>query len=133
MEWRSFTLASCGPLTQACGSKGGKSMATRIRWLGSALGACVIAAVNIAPSVRAEKTATPIKHVVVIFQENVSFDHYFGTYPVADNPAGEPQFRAAPDTPSVNGLTGRALSANTKNVNHFPPQHRPAATRDPNH
>src|SRR5436305_1190476 len=27
-------------------------------------------------------TATPIKHLVVIFQENVSFDHYFGTYPV---------------------------------------------------
>lgn len=26
---------------------------------------------------------TPIKHVVVIFQENVSFDHYFGTYPHA--------------------------------------------------
>jgi len=26
-------------------------------------------------------TATPIKHLVVIFQENVSFDHYFGTYP----------------------------------------------------
>ena len=24
------------------------------------------------------RTATPIKHVVVIFQENVSFDHYFG-------------------------------------------------------
>ena len=32
------------------------------------------------------KTATPIKHLVVIFQENVSFDHYFGTYPVAQNP-----------------------------------------------
>ena len=28
-------------------------------------------------------TTTPIKHVVVIFQENVSFDHYFGTYPHA--------------------------------------------------
>ncbi len=26
-------------------------------------------------------TKTPIKHVVGIFQENVSFDHYFGTYP----------------------------------------------------
>jgi phospholipase C len=26
--------------------------------------------------------------VVVIFQENVSFDHYFATYPVAKNPAG---------------------------------------------
>jgi phospholipase C len=33
-----------------------------------------------------------IKHVVVIFGENVSFDHYFGTYPSALNPAGEPQF-----------------------------------------
>ena len=29
------------------------------------------------------RTATPIKHLVVIFQENVSFDHYFGTYPNA--------------------------------------------------
>lgn len=26
-------------------------------------------------------TATPIKHVVVIYGENVSFDHYFATYP----------------------------------------------------
>ncbi len=24
-------------------------------------------------------TATPIQHIVVIFQENISFDHYFGT------------------------------------------------------
>ena len=31
-------------------------------------------------------TATPIKHLVVIFQENVSFDHYFGTYPNAHEP-----------------------------------------------
>ncbi|HYU74337.1 MAG TPA: hypothetical protein VEL31_16835, partial [Ktedonobacteraceae bacterium] len=29
----------------------------------------------------APKTATPVKHLVVIFQENVSFDHYFATYP----------------------------------------------------
>jgi phospholipase C len=27
-------------------------------------------------------TATPIKHVVIIFGENVSFDHYFATYPL---------------------------------------------------
>ena len=26
-----------------------------------------------------QNTVTPIQHVVVIFQENVSFDHYFGT------------------------------------------------------
>jgi phospholipase C len=29
------------------------------------------------------RTNTPIKHLVAIFQENVSFDHYFGTYPHA--------------------------------------------------
>ncbi len=28
-------------------------------------------------------TKRQIKHVVVIFQENVSCDHYFGTYPHA--------------------------------------------------
>jgi phospholipase C len=50
------------------------------------------------------KTATPIEHLVVIFQENVSFDHYFATYPVALNPPGAPFFRAEEDTPSVNGL-----------------------------
>ncbi len=49
-------------------------------------------------------TATPIKHLVVIFQENVSFDHYFGTYPYAPNPPGEPAFHAKPGTPLVNGL-----------------------------
>ncbi len=56
-------------------------------------------------------TATPIKHLVVIFQENVSFDHYFGTYPHAANTDGQP-FRAAPNTPSVNGLSGGLLTNN---------------------
>jgi phospholipase C len=49
-------------------------------------------------------TTTPIEHVVVIFQENVSFDHYFGTYPTAANLLSEPPFVARQDTPSVNGL-----------------------------
>ena len=57
-------------------------------------------------------TATPIKHLVVIFQENFSFDHYFGTYPVAANPAGEPPFQAKPWTPNVNGLSGALLTNN---------------------
>ena len=48
-------------------------------------------------------TATPIKHLVVIFQENVSFDHYFGTYPYAANTDGT-TFQAKPGTPKVNGL-----------------------------
>jgi phospholipase C len=50
------------------------------------------------------RTATPIKHVVVIFQENVSFDHYFGTYPKALNLAGETPFAASRHTPKVNNL-----------------------------
>lgn len=35
-------------------------------------------------------TATPIQHVVIIFGENISFDHYFGTYGKGSNgiPAG---------------------------------------------
>jgi phospholipase C len=49
------------------------------------------------------RTATPIKHVVVIFQENISFDHYFGTYPNAANTDGQ-TFAAAPGTPAINGL-----------------------------
>jgi phospholipase C len=49
------------------------------------------------------RTATPIKHLVVIFQENVSFDHYFGTYPKAANSDGQP-FTAARHTPAVDGL-----------------------------
>jgi len=62
-------------------------------------------------------TATPIKHLVVIFQENVSFDHYFATYPNAANPPGEPRFIAAPGTPSVNGLAGALLTGNPNATN----------------
>ena len=54
----------------------------------------------------------PIKHLVVIFDENISFDHYFGTYPNATNPAGEPAFHASADTPTVNGLEGALLTNN---------------------
>src|SRR5580698_2901155 len=62
-------------------------------------------------------TATPIKHLVVIFGENVSFDHYFGTYPNAANPAGEPMFNAATNTPAVNGLTEALLTDNPNFTN----------------
>ena len=65
-------------------------------------------------------TATPIKHVVIIFGENISFDHYFGTYPAADNPPGEPRFDARPGTPTINGLANVLSSENallTRNPN----------------
>ncbi len=65
------------------------------------------------------RTATPIKHVVVIYQENHSFDNYFGTYPQALNPTGEPAFQAAPGTPKVNGLTEQLLDHNPNLANPF--------------
>src|SRR5437899_13040578 len=64
-------------------------------------------------------TRTPIKHVVVIFQENVSFDHYFATYPKALNPAGEPAFHGLSSSPSVNGLNPGLLSHNPNSHNPF--------------
>jgi phospholipase C len=89
-----------------------------------------------------EQTATPIKHLVVIFQENVSFDHYFGTYPNATNPKGEPKFKAKPKTPTVNGLTSALLTANpnflnpangSAATNPFRLDRSQAATADQNH
>jgi phospholipase C len=62
-------------------------------------------------------TKTPIKHVVVIFQENVSFDHYFGTYPHAKaNNDGTKYFGGAKDgTPRVNSLESAGLLTNNPN------------------
>jgi phospholipase C len=62
-------------------------------------------------------TATPIRHLVVIFDENNAFDHYFGTYPNAQNLLGETPFLAAPDTPAINGLTPTLLSNNPNRAN----------------
>ncbi|HZE55947.1 MAG TPA: alkaline phosphatase family protein [Bradyrhizobium sp.] len=65
------------------------------------------------------RTATPIKHLVVIFDENRSFDHYFGTYPNALNPEGEPIFEPARHTPrDVNNLlSDPTLLTNNPNLN----------------
>jgi len=81
----------------------------------------------------AATTATPIKHLVVIFQENVSYDHYFGTYPNATNPQGEPKFNAEPNTPSANGLTASLLKNNPNVVNPFRLDRSEAITCDMNH
>ena len=78
-------------------------------------------------------TATPIKHLVVIFGENVSFDHYFGTYPTALNPPGEPKFTPLPNTPSVNGLNAALLDANPNLYNPARLGPSQAVTCDQNH
>jgi phospholipase C len=62
------------------------------------------------------RTATPIKHLVVIFNENRSFDHYFATYPNAGNPTGEIPFKPKPHTPEVNNLTNAHLLVNNPNA-----------------
>ncbi|MEM5339358.1 phospholipase C [Paraburkholderia azotifigens] len=86
-------------------------------------------------------TATPIKHLVVIYGENVSFDHYFATYPHATNPSGEPAFKALPGTPGINGLSGSLLTSNpnlnpdngTSKSNPFRLDRTQSATADQNH
>ena len=84
---------------------------------------CLPVIMTVGPVLDAQSTpatTTPIQHVVVIFQENVSFDHYFATYPVAANNTGnEPSFTAAPNSPSVNGLSGPLLTNNPNSVQPF--------------
>jgi phospholipase C len=86
--------------------------------------------------------STPIQHLVVIFQENVSFDHYFGTYPFAANPQGEPPFYPFTATPSVNGFStaignGVTTVANSANgvgaIAPFRLDRSQAATADQDH
>jgi phospholipase C len=65
-------------------------------------------------------TTTPIRHVIVIFDENISFDHYFATYPHATNPQGEPAFHAKDDTPRANNLlSGGLLTENPNSTQPF--------------
>ncbi|MGQ4383524.1 phospholipase C [Streptomyces sp. SAS_270] len=78
-------------------------------------------------------TATPIKHVVVIYQENVSFDHYFATYPKAANTDGT-KFKAKAHTPKADNLLNAGLL--TKNPNLYAPKRltpAQAMTCDQNH
>jgi len=97
---------------------------------------------RVSASVYKNNTATPIKHVVVIFDENESFDHYFGTYPYAANTDGTP-FTAKKGTPTVNGLYSKITKKSgpigpllTDNPNEYDPQrltHSEALTSDQNH
>src|ERR1700758_4674242 len=83
------------------------------------LAACATAMLPVTPAYAGPKdfpTRTPIKHVIVIFQENVSFDHYFGTYPHAANLPGETPFHPKDDTPHANTLEAAGLLTNNPNA-----------------
>jgi len=108
------------------------------RWVSNVVTPVLVAATIAAPgAMQAQSgpaTTTPITHVVVLFQENVSFDHYFGTYPNAVNgTAGEPIFTAAPGTPSVNGLTNGLLTNNPNSGQPFRFPRSQEVTCDQNH
>ena len=77
-----------------------------------------------------DDTNTPIRHVVVIFQENVSFDHYFATYPQPSNTDGT-SFTGTPATPLVNRLFAGGLpDHNPTSTQPFRLSHAPPATFD---
>ena len=99
-------------------------MQTRLRVVLGAGGVALVAASGwaVRPSGASARhdgreTATPIKHLVVIYGENVSFDHYFGTYPKAANTDGTP-FTAAGSTPAVNGLLPATSSSIPATMRH---------------
>src|SRR3984957_6070953 len=96
---------------------------------------------KVSASLYKDKTAPPIKHVVVIFDENETFDHYFGTYPFAANTDGT-KFTAKPGTPTVNGLytsitstgpVGPLLTSNPNGLNPTRLTHGQALTSSQNH
>ncbi len=104
--------------------------------LGTLLAPAAAALAVTAMRAMASNPTTPIEHVVVIFQENVSFDHYFGIYPHAANAGatGEPLFHAKANTPSVNGLLGGGLlTSNPNGANPFRLARAQAATCDQDH
>ncbi|AEW97266.1 MULTISPECIES: phospholipase C [Streptomycetaceae] len=112
-----------------------------VRWAALAGAAVLAAGGSAVPAVAAAnhgtphgRTATPVKHLVVIFDENISFDHYFATYPKAANTDGT-RFKAAPGTPK-----DTANLANAGLLKHNPNQYAPkrltpaqAMTCDQNH
>jgi len=77
------------------------------------------AAAPVAGSADTLTTKYPIKHLVVVFNENRSFDHYFGTYPNALNVDGEPAFKPAKNTQTDinNLLSSPTLLDNNPNLN----------------
>lgn len=114
-----------------------------MRSLGALVGAVALTALGAHTSARAavpagghahSSTATPVKHVVVLFDENISFDHYFATYPKAANTDGT-HFTASRKTPKdVDNL--RTAGLLTKNPNQYAPKRlapSQAMTCDQNH
>jgi phospholipase C len=82
-----------------------------------------------APTVSAQLAASKIKHIVVIMQENRSFDQYFGTYPGAD---GIPMQNGVPTVCVPDPKTKECVKPyyNPKDINAGGPHAQGSATAD---
>ena len=56
---------------------------------------------NASPAQTAPKAKTPIQHLVVLMQENHTFDNYFGTYPGADGLPSDVRMPVDPANPAA--------------------------------
>ena len=72
-----------------------------------------------------------IRHIVIIMQENRSFDHYFGTYPGAD---GIPMQNGTPTVCADDPVTGQCIPPfhDASDINYGGPHGADSATRDIN-
>src|SRR6266568_7365412 len=67
---------------------------------------------------------TPIQHTIIVYQENISFDHYFGTFGHGSNgiPAGVQLYHTTPDGTQLGPFTSFRLDgtaqATTCDVDH---------------
>jgi phospholipase C len=128
--------------TSGTGRRRGTGSRRRAARWGAYAGAAALALLGgTAPTANADSaathgasTTTPIKHLVVIFQENVSFDHYFGTYPVAANTDGT-KFTADKHTPKNIDTLSHAGLLKTNPNQYTPKRLTPAqaVTCDQNH
>jgi len=90
------------------------------------------------PTAAADPTVVPpqlalarakIKHIVIIMQENRSFDHYFGTYPGVD---GIPMENGIPTVCSKDPVTGQCIQPfhDSNDINYGGPHGADSAVRD---
>ena len=78
------------------------------------------------------ETKTPIKHIVVIFGENISFDHYFGTYPKAENKPGETPFHYIPSPHFGHDVANTLITPLDPTKNFAPIKDLKLMTENPN-
>lgn len=88
--------------------------------------------INVSPvPPRLAEARTKIKHIIVIMQENRSFDHYFGTYPGVD---GIPMLDGIPTVCAVDPVTSQCIKPfhDPNDINFGGPHGATAAIKDIN-